>query len=104
MYLEKFHVNGKIAFITGGGRGIGLAAAEALAEASAHVIISDITDELLASGSAHLREKGYEVDVARLDVTRPEDVAAAAVAAKSKIRFDRHSDSERGNCMAGHTR
>ena len=85
MYLEKFHVTGKTAFITGGGRGIGLAAAEALAEASARVIISDISDDLLASGTAHLREKGYEVDSARLDVTRPEDVAGAAVAANQKF-------------------
>ena len=33
MYLEKFRFDGRVAFVTGGGQGIGLATAEALAEA-----------------------------------------------------------------------
>ncbi|WP_312418425.1 SDR family oxidoreductase [Shinella sp.] len=78
MYLEKMRLDSRTAFITGGGRGIGLAAAEALFEAGAHVIISDINDALLEDGRAYLSEKGYMADTVRLDVTRPEDVAAAA--------------------------
>ncbi|PDT46665.1 3-oxoacyl-ACP reductase [Sinorhizobium fredii] len=78
MYLEKMRVSGQTVFITGGGRGIGLASAEALFEAGAHVIISDINDALLESGKAYLAGKGYAADTALLDVTRPHDVAAAA--------------------------
>jgi NAD(P)-dependent dehydrogenase (short-subunit alcohol dehydrogenase family) len=33
MYLEKFRLDRKTALVTGGGQGIGLASAEALAEA-----------------------------------------------------------------------
>jgi NAD(P)-dependent dehydrogenase (short-subunit alcohol dehydrogenase family) len=37
VYLEKLRLRGKTAFITGGGRGIGLACADALSEAGAHM-------------------------------------------------------------------
>lgn len=84
MYLEKMRVCGQTAFITGGGRGIGLAAAEALFEAGARVVISDINDELLESGRAYLAGKGYAADTVRLDVTNPDDVAAAATAANER--------------------
>ena len=69
MYLERFRLDGKTAFITGGGRGIGLCTAEALAEAGAKVIISDLDSNVLAAGREELKQKGYEVDAVQLDVT-----------------------------------
>jgi NAD(P)-dependent dehydrogenase (short-subunit alcohol dehydrogenase family) len=84
MYLDKYKLDGRTAFITGGGRGIGLATAEALLEAGASVIISDVSEALLASGSEHLRGKGHAVDTMVLDVSRPEAVAEAARAANEK--------------------
>lgn len=84
MYLKKFRVDGKTAFITGGGRGIGLACAEALFEAGAHVIISDVSNELLASGCAYLEQKGYTPDKIILDVTKPDAVAAVALEMNQK--------------------
>ena len=78
MYLDKYGLKGRTAFITGGGRGIGLASAEALLESGARVIISDRDPAVLESGRAELATKGYEVDAVPLDVTDSEAVARAA--------------------------
>lgn len=84
MYLEKFRLDGRTAFITGGGRGIGLASAEALAEAGASIVIADHNPEVLSSGHSVLERKGYQADAVLLDVTRPADVTRAAAEANAK--------------------
>lgn len=78
MYSEKYRLDGKTAFITGGGRGIGLCAAHALAEAGARVVISDRQAEVLETGRAELASLGHVVDTVLLDVTRPADVTRLA--------------------------
>jgi NAD(P)-dependent dehydrogenase (short-subunit alcohol dehydrogenase family) len=78
MYFEKFRLDGQTAFITGGGRGIGLATAEAFIEAGAKVVISDISREILEQGKAELAGKGMSVDTVLLDVTDPDAVGEAA--------------------------
>ncbi|WP_130835877.1 SDR family NAD(P)-dependent oxidoreductase [[Erwinia] mediterraneensis] len=76
MYLEKFSVSGKLAVITGAGRGIGLAIADALGEAGARLAITDIDSARAEQAAAGLREKGYQVDSYTLDVTQPDVVNA----------------------------
>ena len=51
MYLEKFRLDGRVAFVTGGAQGIGFATAQALCEAGARVIIGDLDGAALADAS-----------------------------------------------------
>ncbi len=77
-YLERFRVAGRRAVITGGGRGIGLACAEALAEAGAEVAILDSDVANAEQGVAALRAKGIRAQSFVLDVTDAPAVTAAA--------------------------
>jgi len=78
MYLNRFRLDGRRAFITGGGRGIGLAAAEAFAEAGAAVIIADRDDDTLEAGRVELSRKGYAVETVALDITQSGAVCEVA--------------------------
>jgi len=78
MYLEKFKLNGKTAVITGAGQGIGLACAEALAEAGAKVVIGDRDAKVADSAKAELKSKGHDADVAIMDVTNSQRVTEVA--------------------------
>jgi NAD(P)-dependent dehydrogenase (short-subunit alcohol dehydrogenase family) len=69
MYLDKFRLDGWIAFVTGGAQGIGLAVAEALAEAGASVTIGDLDQRAIDAARTALAGKGFGVDGVILDVT-----------------------------------
>lgn len=84
MYLDKYDLKGRTAFITGGGRGIGLASAEAFVEAGANVVISDYDPAVLEAGRAELAAKGKTVDAVVLDVTKSADVTRVAADANAK--------------------
>jgi NAD(P)-dependent dehydrogenase (short-subunit alcohol dehydrogenase family) len=71
MYLEKFRLDGKVAVVTGAARGIGFATAEALAEAGALVVITDMDGAGAAKAAATL---GGKADSIALDVTDPRAV------------------------------
>jgi NAD(P)-dependent dehydrogenase (short-subunit alcohol dehydrogenase family) len=86
MYLQKYKLDGRTAFVTGGGRGIGLASAEALAEAGAAVVIADRDGTLLDAGRRELAGKGYRVEAVVLDVSRSDDVNRVADAYNANDR------------------
>lgn len=75
--LDRFNIAGRSAFVTGAASGIGLAFAEAMAEAGAHVTLSDIDTEGAEREAARLRSEGGEVRAATLDVSNWDQVVAA---------------------------
>ena len=52
---------GKVAFVTGGSRGIGRGIVERFTEEGAKVAIIDLNEESLSETTSELKEKGYEV-------------------------------------------
>jgi NAD(P)-dependent dehydrogenase (short-subunit alcohol dehydrogenase family) len=89
MYLDRFNLNGRVAVVTGGGQGVGLACVEALSEAGAHVYIADRNPKAAAEGQAAMKAKGYAADVIEMEVTDSKQVdAAAARVIDEKGRID----------------
>lgn len=75
--LEKFDLTGRSAFVTGAASGLGLAYAEAMAEAGAKVTLADRDADALAREVKRLDEEGFSVRAASLDITdRPALTAA----------------------------
>lgn len=71
-------LEGKVAVITGSGRGIGYASASALAGEGARVVISDINPDAVARAVANLKQAGHDVLGIVADVCDPEQVNALA--------------------------
>ena len=77
----------RIAFVTGGGSGIGRAGAIAMAAAGAHVIVTD-RDGARADAVAHeIRAKDGQAESAALDVT--DDLALSAAISQAALRHGR---------------
>lgn len=72
--LDKFRLDGRVALVTGGAGGIGLAIATAVAEAGADVAIVDINLETAESAAEKLaKETGRKVIAFRADVSKEDD-------------------------------
>ncbi|MCW5238946.1 SDR family NAD(P)-dependent oxidoreductase [Verminephrobacter eiseniae] len=80
MILDRFKLHGKTAVVTGAAQGIGQACAQALAEAGASVVLTDMQEEPLGAATRLLRAQGHPVDQQLLDVSDAGQVEAAHAA------------------------
>jgi NAD(P)-dependent dehydrogenase (short-subunit alcohol dehydrogenase family) len=63
-------LNGRVALVTGAARGIGAAAARALAESGAAIYLTDVLDDAGESTAATLKKSGHKAIYRRHDVTQ----------------------------------
>jgi NAD(P)-dependent dehydrogenase (short-subunit alcohol dehydrogenase family) len=80
-----FSLEGKRAFVTGASRGLGLAFAEAFANAGAHVILGGRRLPELQLAGDNLRAAGHAVSQVVIDVTDTDSVNAAIKTAEADI-------------------
>ena len=83
--LDKFKLDGKIAWVTGATYGLGKAYAMALAEAGARIAFNGRRKELVEEALQDFREKGYDAFGAVCDVTDEASVAAFVSAVEAKF-------------------
>lgn len=76
--LERFRLDGKIAIVTGAGRGIGAATARAMGEAGASVVLASRTAEQLEIVAADVRAFGGQALVVPTDVNENANIEALA--------------------------
>ncbi len=74
MSTQLFDLNKKVALVTGGTHGIGLAIGIALGKAGAQICINDISEEKLAACIVEYKKNGIDVFTLKFDVTNEEDV------------------------------
>jgi len=74
MSLKIFELHNKIALVTGGTHGLGMAMASALAQAGAQIIINDISQERLDEAKVEYAKTGINVQTYLFDVTDEKQV------------------------------
>ncbi len=74
MILDRFRLDGQVAIVTGGGRGIGRAIATAYAEAGADVVIAARSEDQLAETADQVRALGRRALPVRCDVLERPDL------------------------------
>ena len=74
MINDLFDLKGKIALITGGTHGIGMAIGKVLGQAGAKVCVNDLSKERLEACKAEYAKDGIDVYTLVFDVTKEEEV------------------------------
>ena len=85
MSLSLFSLAGKIALVTGSGQGIGLALAEGLSDAGAHVVLNGRDKAKLERAQQALAAAGRKASIAPFDVTDHTAVEAGVAMIEAEI-------------------
>src|SRR5512133_2658929 len=83
--MKMFDLTGKVALVTGGTHGIGMAIARALASAGAKICVNDIFDDRFMACKKAYAEYGIDVFTVIFDVTKEEDVDKGIGIIESKV-------------------
>ena len=78
---------GKVALVTGAASGMGLATAQAFAEAGAAVVLADVKDDAVQAAAEKLVAAGHKVLAVRCDVS--DDAQVAAMVDRTVAEFGR---------------
>src|SRR5438046_7491331 len=81
----RLGLDGKVVFITGGSKGLGLACARAFSAEGAQVLISSRSEENLKKARETLASEGVKVAIARADFSNPKDAQAAAAETEKQL-------------------
>jgi gluconate 5-dehydrogenase len=82
---ELLNLSGRVALVTGGSRGLGLAMTSALAEMGARVAITARKATELAAAQTRLKEDGFEVVPFVSDLSKPDGTQALVDAIVSEV-------------------
>jgi NAD(P)-dependent dehydrogenase (short-subunit alcohol dehydrogenase family) len=74
MFGRMEHLEGKVAVVTGGASGIGLAIVESFVAEGMRVVMTDIDEDTLMSVAARLSDSGADVHPTHADVSDPDAV------------------------------